>query len=88
MSKESGNLKQVSVRCANPDEMKLELTVSLSVGHWREVLKRINGVSYYWALDDFLEAVRDGIRQIENRSVVSLEPPSDTPAAPPAGLAP
>jgi hypothetical protein len=62
-----------TVKCANPDDMRLIVTVELTVAQWAQVLNRTSSVPYYAPLDNLKGAISDAITAIKNREAVTYE---------------
>lgn len=64
--------RKVEVSCTNPHEIRLSVTAEMTIGEWREVLKRVNGSEphYYAPLQELLLSIERGINAIADREAV------------------
>lgn len=58
----------VEVQVTNPEEIKLRVTVELSIGQWEEILERANDTRYYAPLRDLMAGIKSGIDSIKDRA--------------------
>ncbi len=59
----------ITVKCANLEDIRLEVRAEMTLGEWREILRKVETVSYYAPLNEFLGAISAGIKGIMDREV-------------------
>jgi hypothetical protein len=58
----------IDVQVTNPEEIRLRITVELSIGQWEEILERSKDITYYAPLREMLGGIRRGIDAIKARA--------------------
>lgn len=60
----------ITAKVLNPGEVKIEVTVDMTLAEWREVLNRTKELGYYRPLNEIKSGVEQAIREIEQRAVI------------------
>ena len=62
----------VAVACEKPDEIRVTITASATLGEWREISRRVreSDVRYYDPLDDLLNAIHRAVLLMDAREPV------------------
>lgn len=65
-------MPNITVKCANPEMMRLVVTAEMTTHEWREILKRheASDLKFYGPLNDFLSAIERGLNELEKREVI------------------
>lgn len=66
----------IDVQVTNPEEIKLRVTVELSIGQWQEILTLAKDVKYYAPLREMLAGIEKGISSIKDRARIEYGPKS------------
>lgn len=71
-------MASITVKCANPEMMRLVVTAEMSVHDWHSILGRLETIPYYAPLHEFLSAIKRGLKGLEEREVVNGSPEHGT----------
>lgn len=60
----------------NPADVELEITVSMKVSQWNEIVDALKAERYAdrWSAARFCESLKEGLRQVEHRALGVVHP--------------
>lgn len=57
----------VKLVCTNPDDINLQVTVTLPIGQWSEIIRRNAEMSYYAPQDRLITAIREAVYEFKKQ---------------------
>lgn len=76
----------IEAKVTNPQDIKLAITIELSLGEWREIKKRVSdamnsgaSLSYYAPVSDLLQGIGRAIGMVQDRAQINDSVPVASP---------